>query len=300
MNQIIINKNLQWVHLENPQEKDIKELKEQFNIHPIILDELLRPSDRSKVENHGNYVFLVYHLPIYVTEERTSRRSEIDVIATKRVFITVAYEKLEPLEQFSKSLGKKLKKDVSTTAEMLYYLLEEVNDFSMRQLKHVERKVNFVGDLLFKEQNRKLLEEISHVRRDLLDFSIIAVPQRTTLESLEEVGVSFWGEEAKIYFTDLLGDFLKVQYMLENLKATIESYSDTISQIFEFKTSEVVRRFTVLVFLTFPIMLYATMLLQPKIDHALINSPADYWLQMGIVAVLVIGLAVFFRKKGWL
>jgi magnesium transporter len=300
MNQITINKNLRWIHFENPKENEIKELATQFKIHPIILDELLRPSDRSKVENHGNYIFLVFHLPIYVVEERTSRRSEIDFIATKSALITVAYERLEPVEQFGRSLERKLKNQITNTAEMIYYLIENVNDFSMRQLKHVERKVNFVGELLFKKQDRKLLEEISYVKRDLLDFSIIAVPQRSTLESLLEVGTEFWGEENKIYFSDLLGDFLKVRYTLENLKTTIESYSETLSQIFEFKTSEVVRRFTVLVFLTFPIMLYATIVLQPKIEHILIKEPADYWFQMGIVAALVVGIAIFFRKKGWL
>ncbi|MEK9194581.1 MAG: CorA family divalent cation transporter [Patescibacteria group bacterium] len=299
MKSIVINK-LQWILITDPKEKDIQFLKNKLNIHPLILDEILVPSDRSKVERYDDYIFMVYHLPIYDVEHRTSRRAEIDIIAKKNTLVAVTYENLEPILQFERDLEKKFSKEIKTTAEMIYHLIEEVHNFSLRQLKHVEAKVNFVGDQLFKRQDRKLLEEISRIKRDILDFTIIAVPQRTMLESLLNVGTKFWGENLKIYFSDLLGDFLKVNYLLKNLRATVESYSETISQIFEFKTSEVIRRFSILAFLGVPLLLYATIALQPKIDHSLINSPSDYWLQLGIVTVLVIILAIIFRKKGWL
>jgi magnesium transporter len=292
---------LQWLHFTDPKEKDIKFLKSHFRIHPLILDELLTASDRSKVENYDQYIFVVYHLPIYNTEERTSRRSEIDIIANKEALITVTYEELEPVLQFERDIEKKLNNQIESTAQMIYYLIEEVHNFSTRQLKHVESKVNFVGDQLFKRrEGRKLLEEISYIKRDILAFAIIAAPQRTTLESLMRAGEKFWGKKYRIYFSDLLGDFLKVNYLLKNMQATIESYSETISQIFEFKTSEVIRRFSILAFLGVPLLLYATVLLQPEIDEVMVKTPADYWLQMGAVFVLVVILAFIFRKKGWL
>ena len=193
----------------------------------------------------------------------------------------------------------RLRGKINSTAEMIYFIVEELHTYALRQLKHVEKNVNFVGEQLFKKQNRKLLEEISYIKRDILDFAIIAAPQRNILESLIIVGTRFWGNEFKIYFTDLLGDLMKVHFVLENLKASIESYSETISQIFEFKTSEVVRRFSILGFLTFPLILYTTIMLQPKIETQLIGTPQDFWLQFGGVVILTVFLAIFFRKKGW-
>ncbi len=295
-----MGKKTEWIHITDPRDRDIKALRDRFTIHPIILDELMGPSDRSKIENYGDYIYLVYHLPIYSTQSLTSRRGEIDFIITKKTIITVTYENLEPLMQFERDLDTRYKNTILSTAEALYYILEEVNNYSLRQLKHVEKKVNFVGDQLFKRQDRKLLEEISYIKRDILDFAIIAVPQRTNLESLETMAVALWGKEYQVYFVDLVGDFLKASYLLENLKATVESYSETISQIFEFKTSEVIRRFSILGFLSFPLLLYATIALQPTIEHSIIPSAGHYLLQFGVVTVIVIGLALFFRKRGWL
>ena len=54
---IKINKNIEWLNIINPDEKAIKELENKFHFHPIILDELLNPSDRPKVEHDGPYIF---------------------------------------------------------------------------------------------------------------------------------------------------------------------------------------------------------------------------------------------------
>ncbi len=291
--------NLTWWHIVRPTEKDIAEVKKALKLHRLILEELSAASDRSKVEAYDGYVYLVYHLPVWNTKERTSRRGEIDCVATGKTVLTVSYENLESLEQFRASLESGAGANIHTSAQLIHGLLQEVNAFSLRELRHVEEKANGIGRAIFKKADSALLEDISHVKRDLLDFGIIAASEKTTLESLSEVGPKFWGEESRIYFSDLLGSFLRVHYLLENLRATIISYSETVSQIFQFRTSEVVRRFSILGFLTFPLLLYATITLQPTVEPTLVQSPAEFWIVLGIIFVIVIGLAVFFRKKGW-
>ncbi len=300
MQPIKLNRSLTWVSIAKPGQKDIAELERLVPLHPIIADELSAPSDRSKVERFDDYLFLVYHIPVYRADDRTSRRSEVDLIVTARTVAAITYEPIEPLLQFERDLRGRLQGRMQTSAQVVYYLLEEINDFSARQLKHVEKKVGSVGDQLFRRQDRTLLEEISYIKRDLLDFSIIAAAQRAALETLRDVGSKFWGKDAAVYCADLLGDFHKIVYLLENLTATIESYSETISQLFQFKTSEVIRRFSILGFLTFPLLLYTTIALQPSVAATFIRTPLDFWIIFGIISAVVIAIAVAFRRKGWL
>ncbi len=300
MRKIKINK-ISWFQLQKPDGKEIRDLDGLFEIHPIIQEEIYKPSDRSKVENYDGYIFAVYHLPVYNEKERTSRRVEIDFIATNDLLITVTYEKIEPLAEFIRSIERNvgLKNKIQNPAQLIYYILQEVNVFSLRQLRHVEKKVNVVGTEIFEHPDQELLEEISYIKRDLLDFGIIAAAQKTTLESFLHIGTDFWGKGVEIYFSDLLGDFLKVHYLLENLRATIVSYSETVSQIFQFHTSNIVRRFSILGFLSFPLLLYVTIALQPQIAPTLFANPVEFWLIFGLIIVIVIGLLMVFRKKGW-
>ena len=290
-----------WIRLLSPSEKEVKSLDGLFKIHPIIQEEIYRPSDRSKVENYDGYIFAVYHLPVYNPKERTSRRVELDIIATKDMLITVSYEKIEPLLEFMKKFERNadLKKNIQNPAQLIYYVLQEVNVFSLRQLRHIEEKVKTVGKEIFKHPDQELLEEISYIKRDLLDFGIIAAAQKTTLESFVHVGAGFWGENTRVYFSDLLGDFLKTHYLLENLRATIVSYSETVSQIFQFHTSNIVRRFSILGFLSFPLLLFATITLQPEIAPTLFANPLEFWLIFALIFMVMVWVLMVFRRKGW-
>lgn len=296
----LVTKKLVWLNVVAPTDDEVAMLAERFYLHPVIAGELGVSSSRSRVESHDGYLFLVYHLPLYDVENLTSRRAEIDVIATEDAFITVSYEELEPIRDFEKRIAKLPERDLSSTAELAYHLVEAVNDFSVRELRHIEEKTQDVGRELFRNSGKKLLRDIAVIKRDLLEFSLTAASQRVMLESLVPVGSAFWGEQHRIYLSDLWGDFLKTHYLLENLRATIESYSETVSQLFQLKTAEVVRRFSILGFLTFPLILYATISLEPTVARTFIRTPEDFWLVFAGVALFVGILAVVFRKKGWL
>ena len=61
----IIKGKTTWVDVQKPNKKDIEYLRKTYKFHPIILDELLQPSARARVERYDNYLFMVYHLPVY-------------------------------------------------------------------------------------------------------------------------------------------------------------------------------------------------------------------------------------------
>lgn len=296
--------SIAWYDVTDPNHQDIEFLKKRFNFHPIILNELTQPSARSKVETYDHYLFMVYHLPIYDPIDQGSRRAEIDFLATKDTLITVHYEKIEPLYRFEKTLKNNIHLQdrilQSGSGHLIYYILEETIEFSIRQLKHIEEKVNDIGKELFGGKERNLLEKVSYVKRDLLDFNIITKPQRNILESLIAAGAFFWGESLKIYFSDLLGDFLKIGHLVEMLKETVESFETTNAQLLNARSNYIMQRFTVLAFLTFPLMLLVAIFDIDAVSRPIVGKPYDFWIIFGIVASLVTLMTIIFRKKGWL
>lgn len=300
----IIEDKIIWYDISKTEAGDLEFLKSKFDFHPVILDELLHPSARSRVETYDHYLFLVYHLPIYNPAERTSRQAEIDFLITKNSIISVHYEKLEPLALFEKTLKNNIhlydRILKNTTGHLLYYILEETIDFSMRQLKHMEEKVKEVGGQLFSGRERHLLEKVSYLKRDMLDFRIIVRTQRSLLESLTVAAQFFWGERLKIYFSDLLGDYLKITHLIENLKETVESFETTNAQLLNAKSNYIMQRFTVLAFLTFPLMLLVSLFSIDAVSRPIIGTPYDFWIIFGSVVLIILIMIGYFKKKDWL
>ena len=92
-------KNITWINVFNPSAEDLKYLIKNFKIHPIIMNELTRPTLRPKVESYGDHLYMVLHFPIFSSETRTTLSREIDFVFTKNTLITVHYEKIAPFEE---------------------------------------------------------------------------------------------------------------------------------------------------------------------------------------------------------
>ncbi len=300
----IIKGKFTWIDVQNPTKKDIEFIRKQHKFHPIILDELLHTSARSRVEPYEKYFFMTYHLPIYDKNMKSSRKGEVDFLITKDKIITVHYEDLEPLNNFWRRLNNdphfKDRALGEDTGRLLYYLIEEILFFSQRQLRHIEESVTQLTKDLFKGEERKLLEGISYLKRDILNYSLISKPQAIVLESLREVGEKFWNEQIKIYFSDLAGDHLKIMQLLDNFKETVGALEQTNSQLLNAKTNNVMQRFTILAFLTFPLILTTAFFAVPAVDHFIKGSLAIFALAFLIVLICTSLILLFFRKKGWI
>lgn len=300
----IIKGKITWIDVQNPTKKDIEFIRKQHKFHPIILDELLHTSARSRVEPYEKYLFLTYHLPIYDKNMKSSRKGEVDFLITKDKIITVHYEDLEPLNNFWRRLSNDPHfKDQALgedTGRLLYFLIEEILFFSQRQLRHIEENVSQLTKELFQGEERRLLENISYLKRDILDYSIISMPQEIILESLKEVGAKFWNNNLKIYFSDLAGDHLKIMQLLDNFKETVDALEATNAQLLDAKTNQVMQRFTVLAFLTFPMVLINSFFTVPMIDHITDRSAALFLTVFVITIFITIGMLIFFKKRNWL
>ncbi len=283
-----------WVDIENPKPADIAFLKKEHRFHPIILDELLTQSARARVERYDDYLYLTYHLPIYDPKLKTSRKGEIDFLITPHTIYTIHYEGLEPIDAVmgliearaefrERILGQ-------STAELLYNLIESIISFSERQLRHIEENIRSASLDIFRGRERELLQRISYVKRDLLDYHLIARPQKIILASLAAAGNDFWGPKTKVYFDDLLGDELKVREHIENYLEIIESLDGTNAQLLNSKINRSMQVFTMLAFFTFPLVLFTSV-------YAVENRSLEFWFGFSAIAVVTATLPLIFLRR---
>lgn len=300
---IIKRNKLTWIDVLKPTKKDIEFIRKQHKFHPIILDELLHASARSRVEPYDKYLFLTYHLPLYDKNQKVSRKIEVDFLITKDKVITVRYEDVEPINNFWRRLSNdKNFKDraLHSTGTIVYFLIEEILAFSQRQLRHIEETVSEITQELFKNREAQLLQRISYLKRNILEYSIISNPQKIILESLREVGGRFWSEDMRIYLSDLVGDHLKIMQHLENFKETVDALEQTNSQLLNAKTNAVMQKFTVMAFLTIPLVLLTQIFGAEVVSLQTNNDPFVFWASFVLVLLITIILLLFFKRKGWL
>lgn len=305
MKQIIKN-NLTWVDIEKPTRKDIDWLKNNFNFHPITLSELIPASQREKVEQFNDYLFLVTYVPIFNEKKHTTTPVEVDFLITHSHLITVHNEPLEPIKIFAEKYGNKIelknKYFGPTTGHLFYWLNEEFLNFAERQLVHIGKNIQRIEDGIFKNLERDMIREISLVKRDILDFRIAVRPLHRIFESLNSKALKFWqnNTDLAVYFSDLLGDYEKVWNEIDNYTDTINALENTNANLLNDKTNAIVKTFTILSFITFPAMLIATVLQINTENNPVLGLSNAFWIIVGFVALTVIIMWFYFKTRKWL
>lgn len=286
-------KDVQWVNVGRPSEKDLAWLGEKYHLHPIIVDELRGPSARGRVEAYKNYLYFIYYFPVYDPKDEASTRTEIDFIITKDSVATVHYAVLDGVMD-----GLSVAHCDSSLAVM-YKIIEHLISFQERQLRHIREKVESVGKEIFKDHEKEVLQRITYLKRDVSEYRIVVRLQEPILRSLLVKGKKFWGDSAEIYLSDLMGDQLKVVNQLEDYREAIADFEDTNNQLMNLKINSVMKTFTSLSFLTFPFMLIAALFSMNTRDTPLIGLAYGFWIIIGIMIVGMILLTVYFKRKGW-
>ncbi|HMN18983.1 MAG TPA: magnesium transporter CorA family protein [Candidatus Moranbacteria bacterium] len=296
-------KNTTWVDFANPSADDILYLQENFDIHPIAIEEFVTPTFRPKATQYDNCLFLTVHIPLYDTVSRTTYPGELDIVLTRDHLITGHTDEIYQLEEFFQSLeeseGKRRLYMENSPAHLLYHLLNLLLESCFPRLDHVHRKLTDIEDKVFHGKEKEMVYEISVVKRDILNFRRTLKPQRSVLESLAQKDTPFISEDLRPYFQDLIGTNIRLWNALESNKETIESMEETNNSLLSNKLDHTMKVLTIFSAIMMPMTVYSNILAMSA-DIPFGKNPNGFWIHMGIMIFISLFTISVFKGKKWL
>jgi len=305
MKQDIKTQKLTWIDINSPTESDIRYLKKKFNIHPLVLDELINPTPRPRVEPHKDYLFMVLYYPMYNVETRKTSSRELNIIVTKKAVITSHYKPIPPLKtlfdncRFHKQSQKIYISEGS--GQLVYYILSAFWKNCFKKLEKIDERIDNIQKYIFSGKEKEMVLEISLVKTDIINFWRIIEPQKEVLESLSKEGLTFFGQALLPHFSDVLGTYERVSNNLETDKETILALEDTNQSLLSTRINEVMKVLTTFSVVMLPLTLIASIwgMNFPQ-SLPLSNSPAGFWLVFILMSIILFVMIIYFRRKKWL
>lgn len=299
---IVKSDSFVWMDFHNPQPSDISYLQENFDFHPIAIEELVMPTYHPKVVQFDQCLFLSVHIPLFDRESRTTYPGELDIILTKDSLITAHRHDIYQLSSFLQELSQnnlKQREHLSKTpAHLLYGLLELLLESCFPRLHHIMDNLDHIEEQVFAGKEKDMVEEISVVKRDILNFRRTLKPQRSILESLAQKEHPFIPNELKIYFQDLIGTNIRIWNMLESSKETIEALEATNNSLLSNKLDLTMKVLTIFSAVLLPMTVYTNMLaMSASIPFG--ENPNAFWIHFGFMLLIAIFTVIIFRWKKW-
>ncbi|TXH00587.1 MAG: hypothetical protein E6P95_03295 [Candidatus Moraniibacteriota bacterium] len=298
------HKHLTWIDFESPSSEDITYLNERFDIHPLVLEELITPSYQPRVLRYTNCLFFSLHVPLFDTKERTTYPGELDIIITKSHLITGHRHPIYQIDQFLQDLETKpvVRRDYfeNTPAHTLYRLLQVLIESCFPKLKHISDKLDFIESQVFAGKEKEMVAEISVVKRDILNFRRTLKPQRSLLESIVSVEQPFIPNELRLYFQDLISTNIRIWNMLESSKETIEALEDTNNSLLSNKLNQTMKVLTIFSAVILPLTVYSNAMSMNTKHLPFENAAGGFWWHFTMMISISLLTIIIFRWRRWI
>jgi magnesium transporter len=294
-----------WVNVVSPTREEIHTLMQEFALDPSIADELMAPSVRNRVDMRDSYFYTVLHFPAFTHLHALSGTSlEIDFVVGKHWIITTRYESIDPLHQFSSMFEVERILDKYNMGEhagiVFYHMLADLYRTLSDELAYLDTRMDRIEEQVFQGHEREMVQKISLISRDLLNYTQALDTHLPMLESLETPSVALFGYEYARNVRSIIGEYERLALALKGHRATLAELRETNNSLLTTKQNEIMKIFTIMAFVTFPLTLLSSMFGMNTEKTPIIGHAYDFWIIVGIMFLLAGSFFIFFKHKKWL
>ena len=294
-----------WIDIQKPDQKVLDELKEEFNLHPFVIQQFLPNLHRPKIEEYPEQLFLVLYFPVYDPKTRQTKPVELDLIVVGDTLITSHNEDISSLKTFFNDCQLQdyhQARYFRSKGHLLFSLIDWLIDSCLPMLDHISEKIEKIESNVFQGREKEMLTEISIIKKDIIDFRRALKPQRSVLEILEKKSKRFFEMGLKPLSQEVIGSSIRVWNVLENHRELINSIEQTNNSLLSYKLNDIMKFLTVVSFITFPLSIIVGFFGMNVFESIPAIEGGHYtWLIVLIIMFASTGIMVaYFKKKKWL
>jgi magnesium transporter len=301
--EIVESPGLRWINIERPRSVDQAWLEERFDFHPLDYEDVLSRNQRPKVDEYDDYLFIVLHFPRYDKQVGRLNAAEVDLFVGPDYLITIPNEPLQPIEYLFERCrtSEELREQLFSKGAgyLLYKIVDDCVDASFPMLRKIGNKLERIEEDIFEGKTSEVVRDISNAKQEIINFRKVIRPQRAAFSDLERNKQRYIADDLDIYFDDIVDASERIWDMLENYKEVVEALESTNESAIAHRSNEVFRVLTAFSVIFLPLTLIAS------IWGMNVHVPGEsdttaFYVVLGIMVFVLVGLLALFRRRGWL
>jgi magnesium transporter len=300
---VIAAAGVRWLHIERPREADREWLEREFGFHPLAIEDVASRNQRPKLDAYDDYLFIVLHFPVFDKPSGRLLTAELDLFVGSDYLITLLDQTLPPLAAMFERYREReeVREPVFSkgTGYLLYRIVDTCVDASFPMLRKMGAKLDALEDDIFEGRSAEIVRDLSEAKQEIINFRRVVRPMRAVLRDLERTKQRYLADDLDIYFDDITDAAERIWDVLENYKEVAEALEDSNESVLSHRLNDSLRVLTSVSVVLLPLTLIASIFgMNVKVPGE--GELAAFWAVMGIMAVMLVAMVAYFRRRGWL
>jgi magnesium transporter len=290
-----------WLDLTAPSADDLAKLHELFGFHPLALEDSGEFGQRPKLDNYGDYIFLVFYGAYRHSAEDQKPLREVHLFISGKYLITVHREPLPALDQQREQLDGRA---LHSEQFVLYRVLDTLTDSFFPVLAEMDDEIDELEAAVLERPDDQQLERLFALKRQLVAMRKVVTPQRDlfarSVDQIAELpGLKL---DERDYFRDVYDHLIRISDLIDSYRDLMSGATDLYLSTVSNRQNEVMKQLTVIATIFLPLSFITGFFGQNfgfMVNH-LIENPWTFWVVgLGSMVATCLALLAFFRRKGW-
>ena len=291
-----------WVDVEGVYDVElIRALGEKHAFHPLVLEDIVNTVQRPKIEDYGDYLFIVLKM-LHPTEDGGFSSEQLSIILGPDYLFTfqegIKGDVFDPVRNRIRSGKGKIR---GMGADYLAYaLIDAIVDGYFTVLEGVGERIVDVEEELTLAPDQRALHQIIGMKKEIIYLRKAVWPLREAISFLERGDSHLLQDATRIYFRDVYDHTVQVIDTVETYRDLLSGMLDLYLSSISNRTNEVMKFLTVIGTIFMPLTFLVGVYGMNFKHFPELEWKNGYFILWGMMIAMSLLMVAFFRKKRWL
>ncbi len=291
-----------WINIDGLHKIElIEKLGKHFNLHPLVLEDIVNTGQRPKMEDFVDYIFVNLKMLHYDEKENEAKAEQVSLILGSNFVLSFQESEGDVFDIIRERIRSDKGRIRKMGADYLAYsLIDAIVDNYFIILEKIGEKIEENEDELVANPVPETLQTIHGLKRQMIFLRKSVWPLREVINRLERWESPLIQKSTDIYLRDVYDHTIQVIDAVETFRDTLSGMLDIYLSSVSNRMNEVMKVLTIIATIFIPLTLVTSLYGMNFKYMPELEWPLGY--PLVLLAMLVVGvmMIIYFRRKRWL
>jgi magnesium transporter len=289
-----------WIDVHGLHQVDVLErVGESFGLHALVLEDILNTDQRPKVEDFGDYMYVV--LRMWYSEDGEIGQEQVSLILGPAFVISFQEREQDVFDSIRERIRNGRGRIRQMGADYLAYaLLDAIVDNYFGVLERLGERIEHLEDEVVTNPTPETLQVLHDLKREMIFLRKSVWPLREVISVLERRESALIRETTGLYLRDLYDHTIQVIDTVETLRDMLSGMLDIYLSSVSNRMNEVMKVLTIIATIFIPLTLVAGIYGMNFQYMPELGWRWGYPAVWGVMLAVSAWMLAYFRRKRWL
>jgi magnesium transporter len=291
-----------WINIDGLHEVEILEkLGGQFELHPLMLEDILNTDQRPKHEDFEKHIFIVIKMLSFDEQAQSLDSEQVSLVLGKN-FVISFQERIgdvfEPIRERIRNGKGRIRK--MGPDYLMYSLLDAIVDNYFAILEKLGDKIEAVEEELVGDPAERTLQQIHFLKKEMIFLRRSVWPLREVISGLERNESPLIKDTTDAYLRDIYDHTVQVIDTVETFRDMVSGMLDTYLSSLSNRMNSIMKVLTIIATIFIPLTFVAGLYGMNFKDMPELKWRWGYPAVLLVMALIAGAMLVYFKRKKWL